>query len=633
MPSLIISRDSHFYKVYALQGRSSIGRSHGNDIVLDAAGVSRLHARIEVEGDAYFLTDAGSTNGTLVAGRRITRLDLIHGTSFRIHDFLFAFVEELPSFDGPGEIKAAADSRCASAMKMDDTVWISPSAKEDHGLQQKVFRLLQMVSALHSASHDTDLGAMVLDALFDITGAKRGCIAIRRQGEALKIVHARGFDRLEVRTTESLVVIEEVLRRGAVLHKGFSVNEAQPDSAWPQDLKSGLCVPLRFDGHLIGCLYLDHPDHAGIFSDVHRDLVVAVADHTAEALVSGKKPADGLNDNTERFAHRLKRAGIIVRSPKTIKVFQDAQTIAHYNVSVLIYGETGTGKEVIARYIHDQSGREGQFIARNCSAISASMFESELFGHEKGAFTGADESRPGMLALADRGTIFLDEIGDMPAELQVKLLRAIQEHEVWPVGGRAPVKIDVRVISATHKDIKNNRIQLNFRDDFYYRLANVEITAPALRERTEDIAPLCHYILEGLSAQHLDGQKTLSISAKAVQLLEAYDWPGNIRELRNVLLQIALRCDSRTIDVRHLKGLQSVILISSEAPCGRVSPLIEVERAHIMKALHHTNGNKSAAAKILQINRNRLNRRLKKLGIDETADPSTGQALPHFTAN
>jgi transcriptional regulator with PAS, ATPase and Fis domain len=285
-------------------------------------------------------------------------------------------------------------------------------------------------------------------------------------------------------------------------------------------------------------------------------------------------------------------------------------------VSVLIFGETGTGKEIISRYIHNQSARNGKFIGRNCSAIAASMFESELFGHEKGAFTGATEQKPGMLELADNGTLFLDEIGDMPAEMQAKLLRALQEQEVWRVGSTAPVKIDVRVIAATHKDIKTKRKQLNFRDDLYYRLANVEITAPSLRERPEDIAPLCDIVLERFCQEQPDEKKTLCLFPKALRLLEAYDWPGNIRELRNALIQISLRCEGTTIEPRHLKGLIDVYAVQPSEDGKHLPPLMEVERVHIIKALKCTNGNKSAAAKLLAIDRNRLNRRLKKLGID-----------------
>ncbi len=617
MPSLIISRDSHFYKIFPLEGKTTIGRGHGNDVVLNAAGVSRNHACIDPTDGGFDLLDAGSTNGTFIDDQRVHRHPLAHGTSFRIHDYLFTFVKDVLSKDSPSGAMATLAEKDAASQKMVKTLWMTQQVGRKHGLGQKLARLLQMVTDVLAASADADIGALVLDAVFEITGAKRGIIAMQQETGGPTFTHIRGFGPHGERPMVSRAIFKKVLSKGICVHHRCAAKEEATQSMVQLDLKSVLCVPLTAGDQTIGCLYLDHPDHDGVFSETDRDLLAASAVYMAEAFLAEKEPSDGLGRDEERFARELEAEGIIARSPKTLKVFQDTRSIAHYNVAVLIFGETGTGKEVIARYIHTNSGRNGQFIACNCSAIAASMFESELFGHEKGAFTGAAQQRPGILELADQGTIFLDEIGDMPVELQSKLLRALQEQEVWRVGGRAAVKIDVHIISATHKDIKNKRRQLQFRDDLYYRLANVEITAPSLRDRPEDIAPLCQLILESLSAQHLDGQKALSISPKAVRLLEAYDWPGNIRELRNMLIQIALRSEGGTIEPRHLKGMLDVFSVSPETPGGQLSPLAEVERVHIIRAMKHTQWNKSAAAKVLQIDRNRLSRRLKKLGIEE----------------
>jgi DNA-binding NtrC family response regulator len=308
---------------------------------------------------------------------------------------------------------------------------------------------------------------------------------------------------------------------------------------------------------------------------------------------------------------------IIGNSKAMHEVFQLIDKVAPLDCNVLIQGESGTGKEMVARALHRRSSRSRRpFVSFNCGGFTEDLIANELFGHEKGAFTGATEQKPGIFELADHGTLFLDEIGDMPAELQAKVLRALQEQEVWRVGGKAPVKIDVRIIAATHKDIKTQRRQLNFRDDLYYRLANVEITASSLRERPEDIAPLCEMILSTFSREHRDEKKSLCLSAKALRLLEAYDWPGNIRELRNTMIQIILKCDGATIEPRHLKGLIDVYAVPPKSDEGPLPSLVEVERVHIIKALKSTNWNKSAAAKVLDIDRNRLNRRLKSLGID-----------------
>jgi transcriptional regulator with GAF, ATPase, and Fis domain len=493
-----------------------------------------------------------------------------------------------------------------------ETLWLKQHPPPQKGLQQKVLRLLKMVTDLAGAPEDIDTGDLVLEALLDMTGAKRGIVAMKQKRGTPMLSHIKGFDRQEQSAGVSRTILQKVLHSGTSFFYPSAKQENPTSSICDQGIKSWLCVPLITGQQTVGCIYLDHPDAAGVFSESDRDLLAAATGYIAGAVFHDKRPPE----DVDPFARELKRVGIVARSPKTLKMFRDSQTIARYNVSVLIFGETGTGKEVITRYIHGQSGRNGRFIARNCSAISAPMFESELFGHEKGAFTGAVEQKHGILELADQGTLFLDEIGDMPVDLQAKMLRALQEQEVWRVGGSAPVKIDVRVIAATHKDIKNRRRELNFRDDLYYRLANVEVTAPSLRERPEDMAPLSDMILEKFSKEHHDPKKQRRLSPKALRLLEAYDWPGNVRELRNTLIQASLRCDSAMLEPRHLKGLIDVFATPSMQGNEPLPSLVEVERVHIIKALQCTNGNKSAAAKILAIDRNRLNRRLKKLGID-----------------
>ena len=613
MPSIIISKDSQFVSVFPVKSETRIGRSPKNDIVLDAAGISRIHTRIERQQDQFILIDDSSTNGTYIEDQRIRHHLLTHGTSFRILDYLLTYVEDIRTTDMPPKGVTTSTVVKKTPQNMLKTLWLTQDTTPKKDLQQKVSRLLSMVMDLTVAPGDIDPGGLVLDALFDITGAKRGIVAIKQKHGDPIFSHIRGFDLQEQSAKVSRTIFQEVIDNGTSLFYRSASRENPTDSICRLGIKSVLCIPLSTGEQTVGCIYLDHPEYAGVFSESDRDLLVAAADHIAKAVLQDRsKPLSEIDP----FSAELERFGIVARSPKTLKVFRDSRTIARYHVSVLIFGETGTGKEIISRYIHDQSDRNGRFIARNCSAISASMFESELFGHEKGAFTGAVEQKRGILELADQGTLFLDEIGDMPADLQAKVLRALQEQEVWRVGGSAPVKIDVRVIAATHKDIKTNRRQLNFRDDLYYRLANVEITAPSLRDRSEDIAPLCDLILQKFSEEHGDPKKQRTLSPKALRLLEAYDWPGNIRELRNTLIQASLRCDGTMLEPRHLKGLIDVFAAPHLEGGEPLPPLMEVERVHIIKALKCTNGNKSAAAKILDIDRNRLNRRLKKLGID-----------------
>jgi two-component system, NtrC family, response regulator HydG len=617
MPSLIISRDSHFHQVLSLKAKTHIGRSPDNDIILDAAGVSRHHATIEASPEGYFVIDQGSTNGTFVEDQRIDRQRLTNGVTFRILNYLLTFVKDTLAKEARPSPSISTEALLDTGTEeFNQTLWMTQHISPKQGLQQKTARLLKLLFDLYASPADADPGALVLEALFEITGAKRGMVVLQERDGEPNFTHVRGFETAGARPKVSRTIIQKALAESTSILRRMAVEEDPTQSILALELKSVLCVPLPPREKTKGCIYLDHPNRVGVFSDSDRDLLVAAAAYIGEALGPDNLRGNGLGREQERLAKELAGQGVIARSPLTLKVFQDARTIARYNVAVLIFGETGTGKEVIARYIHNHSGRKGKFIARNCNAMAASMFESELFGHEKGAFTGASERKLGIFELANGGTIFLDEIGDMPETLQTKLLRTLQEQEIWRVGGSAPVKIDVRVIAATHKDIKNKRQELNFRDDLYYRLANVEITAPSLRERPEDIGPLSDLILLALSQENPTEKGTLRLSTKTLRLLEAYDWPGNIRELRNTLIQIVMRCGCQTIEPRHLKGFLDVYA-TAPAKAGRhLPPLVEVERVHIIKALERTNWNKSAAAKVLQVDRNRLNRRLKKLGIE-----------------
>ncbi len=617
MPSIIISKDSHLYNVYSLEGQTRIGRGSGNDIPLNDVGVSRRHARIEQTTEGFDLIDEGSTNGTFVDDQRMDRCPLSHGKSFRIHDYLFTFVDDIRSQDAPPAGMTIVSQEDATSWRQATANRPALFMEEKDGLAHKLSQLLKMVTDLYASTGDVDFGTLVLVTLLDITGGQRAILSRRDSTGEMSITHIRGFGPHGTLPEVICDFLKSVMEEGAWIFYHRDAEEQADKRILELDVHSVLCMPLLEKDRTVGCLYLDHPERNNGFLKTDRDLVFAVAGYVAQAFLMEEKKENRLDRDEQRYARELETEGIIARSPKTIKVFQDTKKIASFNVAVLIYGETGTGKEVIARYIHDRSKRTGAFIACNCSAIAAAMFESELFGHEKGAFTGATQQKPGLLELADGGTIFLDEIGDMPFEQQAKLLRALQEQEVWRVGGRRPVKIDLRVISATHKDIKNDREALQFRDDLYFRLANVEITAPPLRDRTEDIGPLSRQILKDLSEQHMNGKRDFAISIKALRLLQAYDWPGNIRELRNTLFQAAYRCDGGTIDRHHLKDLLNVFEVSPDVPAGSIKPLIEVERGHIQMAMQQANWNKSAAAKLLQVDRNRLSRLLKKMEIEE----------------
>lgn len=309
---------------------------------------------------------------------------------------------------------------------------------------------------------------------------------------------------------------------------------------------------------------------------------------------------------------------LVGHSPAIIEVMKTAARVAPTQASVLILGETGSGKELVARTVHRFSDRaRHKFVAVNCSALAEGLLESELFGHVKGAFTGAAGARPGLFREADGGTLFLDEIGDISPGLQSRLLRALQEHEIVPVGAETPIKVDVRVIAATHRDLAALVRTGRFRDDLYYRLNVVTIQLPPLRARRQDIPLLIDHLLRRLQARHESGP--LAVDPEAQAILLSYDWPGNIRELYNVLERAVVLAEQGVIGPEHLpaevRNGTAVASAASDDPAGgeaALLPLAEVERRHVLRVLAAMGGNRERAARTLGISRRTLTRMLQR---------------------
>jgi two-component system response regulator HydG len=281
---------------------------------------------------------------------------------------------------------------------------------------------------------------------------------------------------------------------------------------------------------------------------------------------------------------------------------------------VLVLGETGTGKELVARTIHHFSERaDRRFVAVNCSALAEGLLESELFGHVRGAFTGAGTARPGLFREADRGTLFLDEIGDISPALQARLLRALQEHEIVPVGSETPVRVDVRVLAATHRDLPELVRQGRFREDLYYRLNVVTLTLPPLRARPQDIPLLIDHFLRELAARH--GRGPVAVDPEAQRRLLSYDWPGNIRELQNVLERAMLLAEQDVIgpehlppDVRAPRAALAPTPAAEPATSAPLRSLDEVDRDHVLRVLGAMRGNRDDTSRVLGISRRTLSR-------------------------
>ncbi len=338
-------------------------------------------------------------------------------------------------------------------------------------------------------------------------------------------------------------------------------------------------------------------------------------------------------DATSTPASRGARFGIIGSSPGISELYAILERVADTPTTVLITGESGTGKELVARALHEHSSRKDKpFIKVNCAAIPKELIESELFGYERGAFTGAVSSKPGRFELANGGTLFLDEIGEIPIEMQVKLLRALQESEFERVGGIKTIRVDVRLVAATNRELKRLISSGNFREDLFYRLNVVPIRLPALRERTTDIALLVEHFLVKFNERLK--KKVEGVHRDALELLVAYPWPGNIRELENVVERAVLFCDTHELnasdlppDVRGIPALANVPLPEADLQAalageGGLKEHVKVamsrlERELVSRALQQTNGNVTHAARLLKISRKGLQLKMKELGLRE----------------
>jgi DNA-binding NtrC family response regulator len=332
-----------------------------------------------------------------------------------------------------------------------------------------------------------------------------------------------------------------------------------------------------------------------------------------------------LQEEKDSFSRALEENfRMIGASPLMHELFQRIEEVAKTSAKVLILGETGTGKELVARSIHHNSLRKGKpYLKLNCAAIPAELLESEIFGHRKGAFTGAISDRKGKFIEADEGTLFLDEIGDMSMHLQAKLLRVLEDNEVEMIGDNTPRQVDVRVIAATNKNLEKLVEEGKFREDLYYRLNVFKIRIPPLRERPEDILPLAHHFLKEFSEAH--NKSVLGMKRRASALLLNYNWPGNVRELRNLIEKIVISTQASEIDIDEVRNA----LEASKAPTWTSLPTVEdeiielngamqdFEKRYILSALHKYNWKMQETAKALGIDRSNLFKKLRKHGINK----------------
>ncbi len=338
-------------------------------------------------------------------------------------------------------------------------------------------------------------------------------------------------------------------------------------------------------------------------------------------------PAEVEARQSKKLFQALHRTGIVGKSEKMLEVYRTIGTVAVGESTVLITGESGTGKELVARAIHEASPRkDGPFISINCSAFPETLLESELFGYMRGAFTGANSNRKGLFELARGGSVFLDEIGEMTAAMQVKLLRVLQERKLRPLGGSSEVPVDVRVIAATNRDLQAAIQQGHFREDLFYRIAVINIHLPALRERTEDIDPLAYHFLRQYAER--SGKSVFGITREALRSLQSYRWPGNVRELENTIERAVALETTDQIQVERLP--EAIVLNQAPQPVASLFELppgsfdlpnfvMDIERSLICQALERSAGNQALAARQLGLTKPSLRHRIHALGINASA--------------
>jgi len=382
---------------------------------------------------------------------------------------------------------------------------------------------------------------------------------------------------------------------------------------------SFICVPILIENEVIGTLSADRLFEVAVSYDEDIRLLSIIASMIAQAVNLRQSAQDIIEENIrlkEELKDRFRPGNIIGNSKGMQEVYHQVAQVAATNTTVLIRGQSGTGKELVAHAIHAESDRaDKSFIKVNCSALPEGVIESELFGHEKGAFTGANQMKKGRFELAHEGTIFLDEVGDLSPAVQIKLLRVIQEREFERVGGTKTISMDVRVIAATHRNLEELIVQDRFREDLYFRLNVFPIHLPPLKERADDILLLADHFVEKYSERH--HKRIRRISTPAIDMMMAYHWPGNVRELENTIERAVLLSSDGVIHGRNLPPTLQTAEASGTRPHGSLVDAVNAfERDMILDALKSARGNRAEAARILGISERLIGLRVAKYEID-----------------
>ena len=608
-------------------GHLEIGRDEGNNLVLEDSAASRCHCSIQLEGSRYSLIDLESRNGTFVNGVPVHKRVLAHGDEIRIGRSVFLFV--LSSAE-PGAVSPISDpssvqTRATVKLRLEDAVYLNPdhSVREAplrHRAERDLKALLRISSDIHRVQTRTELFDRLLRLTLQVIPAERAAV-FTKTSDLDGCEFAAGLDRSGV-TVEPFAIDPALARQVLVDCLGVIADSFESAAAAGAAL-SILSAPLIAFERIHGLLYLDNSDRTMPFSDDDLQFLSAVSSLGGLAFEKLSR-METLKDENIRLKEQLRIQHDMVGESSAMRgVYSFIAKVAQGDATVLIGGENGTGKELAARAIHDNSARAGKpFIAINCAALTESLLESDLFGHEKGAFTGAIAQKKGKFELAHSGTIFLDEVGELAPAIQGKLLRVLQQREFERVGGSKTIKVDVRVIAATNRDLQAAIKGGTFRQDLFFRLNVIALTMPALRDRREDIPLLVNFFVKKSSAA---ANRTIEgISQEARAWLLHYDWPGNVRELENAIERAVVMGASDLIMPEDLPETILEAAATARLPIDKYHEAVnEAKRDVVLRALQQAHGVQTEAAKLLGIHPVYLHRLMRKLNVN-AADSAAG---------
>jgi transcriptional regulator with GAF, ATPase, and Fis domain len=591
MPSLRLAAPGQPPSIYHLYKKiTSLGSGPDNDVVLPDPLVGDAYASIHFDGQTYTITTLQRKAEVVVNGKKRSKHKLTHDDKLVIGscELRFALVDEAP----PPEEEAV-------------------STVADLDAYHKLFDFSEKLM------HQRDLGELLdtlMDLVIEITNADKGFL-ILMEGDTLDIKVARNLKRENISDAVSQLS-DSIIAKVVHARRPLIISDAKHDAEFSSAksvmhlrLSSVICVPLLDRGRLLGLIYVGNDSVIDLFQDQMMKALTVFASQ-ASLIIANALLLDELRVDNRRLHERLEqfRFGEIVGTSAVMQqVFRRVEKIAPTDISVLITGETGTGKELIAREIHNRSPRAGKpFITINCGAIPENLLESELFGHVKGAFTGAVATKQGKFQAADGGTLFLDEVGELQLELQVKLLRAIQERIVIRVGDTRPEAVDIRILAATNRDLEKEIAGGRFREDLYYRLNVVNLHLPPLRARGDDIVVVARYLLSRYTREF--DARVKGFSPNATVAMRKHAWPGNIRELENRIKKAIVLCDSTVIGPDDL-GLTADVLPSI---MNLADAKEKFQREYINEVLALNNGNRTKTARDLGVDPRTIFRHLEK---------------------